>query len=71
LPVDGAASIERGGTNSKSPPVIVGGGVVIEPSTPDLIEFLLQALGRNRRVAATRTGEFILAEGLTIPLCLA
>jgi hypothetical protein len=41
--------------------------VVVEPSTPDLIEFLLQALGRNRRVAATRTGAFILAKGLHDP----
>src|SRR5260370_39274632 len=42
--------------------LIIGGGTVIEPSTPGLIEFVRQALGRNRRVAATCTGAFILAE---------
>ena len=33
-----------------------------EPSTPGLIEFVRQALGRYRRVAATCIGAFILAE---------
>jgi transcriptional regulator GlxA family with amidase domain len=42
--------------------LIVGGSAVIEPSTPALIEFVRQALGRYRRVAATCTGAFILAE---------
>jgi transcriptional regulator GlxA family with amidase domain len=42
--------------------LIVGGGTTIEPSTPGLIEFVRQSLGRNRRVAATCTGAFILAE---------
>src|ERR1700692_2794134 len=42
--------------------LIIGGGTVIEPSTPGLIEFVRQALARNRRVAATCTGAFILAE---------
>jgi transcriptional regulator GlxA family with amidase domain len=42
--------------------LIVGGGTVIEPSTPGLIEFVRRALGRYRRVAATCTGAFILGE---------
>jgi transcriptional regulator GlxA family with amidase domain len=42
--------------------LIVGGGVVIESSTPGLIDFLRQAFGRCRRIAATCTGAFILAE---------
>jgi transcriptional regulator GlxA family with amidase domain len=33
-----------------------------EPSTPGLLEFVRRALGRHRRVAATCTGAFILAE---------
>src|SRR5260370_15898869 len=41
--------------------LIIGGGTVIEPSTPGLIEFVRQALGRNRRGAATWTRAFILA----------
>jgi transcriptional regulator GlxA family with amidase domain len=40
--------------------LIVGRGT--EPSTPGLIEFVRQALGRCRRVAATCTGALILAE---------
>jgi transcriptional regulator GlxA family with amidase domain len=40
--------------------LIVGGGT--EPPTPGLIEFMWQALGRYRRVAAICTGAFILAE---------
>jgi transcriptional regulator GlxA family with amidase domain len=40
--------------------LIVGGGT--EPPTPGLIQFVRQALGRYRRVAATCTGAFILAE---------
>src|SRR5262249_14426673 len=43
--------------------LIVAGGTVVEPATPTLIEFLRQALGRYRRIAATCTGAFILAEG--------
>jgi transcriptional regulator GlxA family with amidase domain len=42
--------------------LIVGGGTVVEPSTPSLIEFVRQALGRYRRVAATCIGAFVLAE---------
>jgi transcriptional regulator GlxA family with amidase domain len=42
--------------------LIVGGSMVIEPSTPGLIKFVRRALGRSRRVAATCTGAFILAE---------
>jgi transcriptional regulator GlxA family with amidase domain len=42
--------------------LIVGGGTVIEPSTPRLIEFVRQGFERYRRVAATCTGAFILAE---------
>jgi transcriptional regulator GlxA family with amidase domain len=42
--------------------LIVAGGTVIEPSTLGVIEFVRQALGRFRRVAATCTGAFILAE---------
>lgn len=42
--------------------LILGGGTVVEPSTPGLIGFVQQAAGRCRRVAATCTGAFILAE---------
>jgi transcriptional regulator GlxA family with amidase domain len=42
--------------------LIVSGTTEIEPSTPGLIRFVQQALGRYRRVAATCTGAFILAE---------
>jgi transcriptional regulator GlxA family with amidase domain len=42
--------------------LIVGGGTEIEPSTPGLIEFVRQAPARYRRVAATCTGAFVLAE---------
>ena len=42
--------------------LLVGGGTEIEPSTPGLIEFLRQAPGRYRRIAATCTGAFVLAE---------
>jgi transcriptional regulator GlxA family with amidase domain len=42
--------------------LILGGGTEIEPSTPGLIEFVRRALGRHRRIAATCTGAFILAE---------
>jgi transcriptional regulator GlxA family with amidase domain len=42
--------------------LIVGGGTVVEPSTPGLIEFVRQALGRYRRVAAICIGAFTLAE---------
>ncbi|MDQ0475036.1 GlxA family transcriptional regulator [Labrys wisconsinensis] len=42
--------------------LIVGGGAEIEPSTPGLLTFLRRAPERCRRVAATCTGAFILAE---------
>jgi transcriptional regulator GlxA family with amidase domain len=48
--------------NANLDTLIVGGGTVIEPSTPGLIEFLRQGLGRYRRIAATCTGAFVLAE---------
>src|ERR1700733_5511403 len=42
--------------------LIVGGSAVIGSVTPSLIRFLRRALVRCRRVAATCTGAFILAE---------
>jgi transcriptional regulator GlxA family with amidase domain len=42
--------------------LIVGGSAVTGPLGPGVIKFLRQALGRYRRVAATCTGAFILAE---------
>jgi transcriptional regulator GlxA family with amidase domain len=42
--------------------LIVGGSAVIGSLTPGVIEFLRQALGRCRRVAATCVGAFVLAE---------
>jgi transcriptional regulator GlxA family with amidase domain len=42
--------------------LIVGGGTEIAPSTPGLLAFVRNALGRHRRVAATCTGAFVLAE---------
>ncbi len=42
--------------------LIVGGSAVIGSLTTGVIKFLRQALGRCRRVAATCTGAFILAE---------
>src|SRR5260221_12859037 len=42
--------------------LIVGGGAVVEPSTPGLIEFVQQALGRCRRVASICIGAVILAQ---------
>src|ERR1700716_3855759 len=42
--------------------LLVGGSAVVESLTPDVIKFLRQALERSRRVAATCTGVFILAE---------
>ena len=42
--------------------LIVGGGTEIEPSTPGLIDFVRRAAERYRRVAATCTGAFVLAE---------
>ncbi|SHK33520.1 transcriptional regulator, AraC family with amidase-like domain [Bradyrhizobium lablabi] len=42
--------------------LIVGGGAVVEPSTPGLIEFLRRAPERYRRVASICIGAFILAE---------
>ncbi len=42
--------------------LLVGGSAVVGSLTPGVIEFLRQALGRSRRVAATCTGAFVLAE---------
>src|SRR5712664_4193805 len=42
--------------------VMVGGSAVVGALTPGVIKFLRQALERSRRVAATCTGAFILAE---------
>src|SRR5260370_35654502 len=42
--------------------LIVGGGTVVEPSTPGLIEYVRRAPGRCRRVASICIGAFILAE---------
>src|SRR5260221_9978667 len=54
----GVATDAFDGTNFDT--LIVGGG--IEPPTPGLIEFVRQALGRCRRVAAILGGAVILAE---------
>jgi transcriptional regulator GlxA family with amidase domain len=48
--------------DTKFDTLIVGGGTVVEPSTPGLIEFVRLAPGRYRRVAAICIGAFILAE---------
>ena len=42
--------------------LVISGGTVIEPSTPALIDFVRQSPASCRRVAATCTGAFILAE---------
>ena len=42
--------------------LMVGGSAVAGSATPGVIEFLRQALGRSRRVAATCVGAFVLAE---------
>lgn len=42
--------------------LIVSGGAVFQPSTPGLIEFIRRAPKRYRRIAATCTGAFVLAE---------
>ncbi|HEY3695047.1 GlxA family transcriptional regulator [Phenylobacterium sp.] len=42
--------------------LVVGGGAEVEPTTPGLVRFVQQAVGRSRRVAATCTGAFILAD---------
>ena len=42
--------------------LIVSGGAVIEPSTSGLIQFVRRAPARYRRIAATCTGAFVLAE---------
>jgi transcriptional regulator GlxA family with amidase domain len=42
--------------------LVISGGTTIEPSTPALIEFVRQSPASCRRVAATCTGAFILAE---------
>ena len=41
---------------------MVGGSAVVGSVTPGVIKFLRQALERSRRVAATCTGAFVLAE---------
>jgi transcriptional regulator GlxA family with amidase domain len=42
--------------------LLVAGGIVIEPSSPRLLDLLRRALPRTRRVASICTGAFILAE---------
>ncbi|WP_158915655.1 GlxA family transcriptional regulator [Caulobacter sp. S45] len=42
--------------------LIVGGGAQIEPSTPGLLALVSRSLGQCRRIAATCTGAFVLAE---------
>lgn len=42
--------------------LIVGGATSLEPSTPDMIEFVRTAARTHRRVAAICTGAFVLAE---------
>ncbi|MCX8253337.1 Transcriptional regulator GlxA family with amidase domain protein [Beijerinckiaceae bacterium RH AL1] len=42
--------------------LIVGGGTLVEPSTPGLIAFVRSASARCRRTAAICTGAFVLAE---------
>ncbi len=42
--------------------LVVGGGSLVEPSTPGLIGFVRNAVNRHRRVAAICTGAFVLAE---------
>jgi transcriptional regulator GlxA family with amidase domain len=42
--------------------LIIGGGTVVEPSTPGLIEFVGGTLGRCRRIGAICIGAFTLAE---------
>ncbi len=42
--------------------LLVGGSALIGSRTPGVLEFLRQALARSRRVAATCTGAFVLAE---------
>ena len=42
--------------------LLVGGSAVVGSLTPGVIKFLRQALERSRRVAATCTGAFVLAE---------
>ena len=49
-------------TDSAYDTVIVAGGTEIEPTPPGLIHFVRQAVGRSRRLAATCTGAFVLAE---------
>jgi transcriptional regulator GlxA family with amidase domain len=42
--------------------VIVGGGTIIEPATPAMLDYLRQVSTRTRRLAATCTGAFVLAQ---------
>ena len=42
--------------------LLVGGSAVVGSLTPGVIKFLREALERSRRVAATCTGAFVLAE---------
>ena len=48
--------------NANLDTLMVGGSAVVGSLTPGVIHFLRQALKRSRRVAATCTGAFILAE---------
>ena len=48
--------------NTNFDTLLVGGSAVVGALTPGVIEFLRQALERSRRVAATCTGAFVLAE---------
>src|SRR5882757_6411624 len=58
----GMSVVAEAFSDAKFDTLILGGGTTIEPSTPGLIEFVRQAPGRYRRIAATCTGAFILAE---------
>jgi transcriptional regulator GlxA family with amidase domain len=42
--------------------LLIGGGTFIDESTPKLRDFIKEAAGRSRRVAAPCTGAFILAQ---------
>ena len=58
----GMSVVAEAFSDAKFDTLILGGGTAIEPSTPGLIEFVRRAPGRYRRIAATCTGAFILAE---------
>jgi transcriptional regulator GlxA family with amidase domain len=42
--------------------LIIGGGGVLEPATPGLVEFVRQSADRSRRVTSICSGAFVLAE---------